>query len=301
MARFKLVPYIVRIRKKHARKFRKLSDVDGEGNDGVNLILDCLGGLKQARIMDDSQRTLLLEELESKGRDILGLTKAGDYGLVADFLDVDSGVLRPEARREVDAEMVPFFFHFRMPKKAKKGLLILQMTGVSGIKTILEQVLNECLEHLDLKIVLNRLVSQELLQQVEGSRLIELRLIRYDVPRDIAEQVHQGGAEEIVEERLYRPKRALQIRLAERLREALAEREARYYEVLGEQYDEIKAVIKRGSSYITLTFGEGRGIRESMPLDDENLPLEGGFPSFGFLKARSREYIGHLADRLAIS
>jgi len=297
MSRFKLVPYVVRLQQTRTKNPVPLHNIDGHGMDFLHVLQQYLQDIQQTKVLQKPRKTISVEKMVSESRDVFGVLKSGEYGIEADFHDVDSGQIIPRARKERHSEVLPFFFHFHLPR-GMKGLLILQMFKALGVKTNLQRTLNEHLKPMGIHVELNRLISQNLLEQIEKSRLVELRLIRYDVPMDIADKVHNGDAEEIIEERVYRVKRNKNLSLPQAIKDLLSDRQTAYYEILDEKYNEIKAIIQKGRSKITLTFGENDIFREFMALDEEDMPLDRGYPTYDYLKVKSKDYLEHLQEHL---
>ncbi len=297
MAKFKLVPFIVRVKQKHTNEFVHLNNVDEQGTDFLGLLNQCFQVTQNVRVMENNQKTISIEQVNSSGRDIYGIAKSGEYGIDADFFDIETSEVIPHARRSEHSETFPFFFYFHLPIGMERGILIIQTYKVYGIKTIIERTINEYFDDLGLVMELNRLISQTILEQLEQSRLVELQLIRYDVPRDVADKVHDGSPEEIFEKRSFHVQYKKEINLTNRIRNLISDRETVYYEILGAQYDEIKAIIEKDGRKITLTFGEKDIYRESMPLDGD-IPLERGFPTYNYLLRMAIEYMELLRSSL---
>lgn len=297
MVKFKLVPFIVRVKQKNTNEPVHLNNMDGQNTDFLGVLNQCFQGTQSTQVLQDNQKTISVEQVNFSGRDVYGIAKSGEYGIEADFFDTETHQVIPHARRSVHSETFPFFFYFHIPTGLERGILILQMFKVYGIKTVLEKTINEYLDSLEFNMELNRLISQTLLEQLEQSRLVELQLIRYDVPRDIADQVHDGSPDEIFEKRSFHVNSKKEINLTDAIKRLLSDRETTYYEVLGEQYDEIKAIIEKGGSKITLTFGDHGIYREFMSLEGD-IPLENGFPTYNYLLETTRGYLEHLRASL---
>ena len=207
MARFKLVPYTVRVKQKQTDDALPLNDIDGEGNGFLKCLQKYLQETQETRVLEQPQKTISADRFEVSQRNVYGIMKSGEYGVAADFVDIETLEYTPHAREEKHSETLPFFFFFHIPDGTTRGILILQMFKVHGIKTVLEDTLNEYFSEHGLVVEFNRLISQALLEQLEKNRLVEFKLIRYDVPTDIAEKVYNGSPEEIIEERVFRVKR----------------------------------------------------------------------------------------------
>ena len=297
MARFKLVPYIVRVKQKQTDDALPLTDIDGKGNGFLKYLQKYFQETQETQVLEQPQKTISVDRFEVSQINVYGIVKSGEYGVAADFVDIETLEDIPHAREEKHSETLPFFFFFHIPDDTTRGTLILQMFKVHGIKTILEGTLNEYFSEYGLVVEFNRLISQALLEQLEENRLVELKLIRYDVPRDIADKVHDGRPEEITEERVFKVKRNKNYSIPQSIKNMMSHKETTYYEILDEHYDEIKVLIEKDGSKKTLSFGTEDIFRESMPLDG-SMPMEGGFPSHDYLLRKAEDYLEHLKENI---
>jgi hypothetical protein len=91
-------------------------------------------GVAQGKADDDKDAQQVLEVADIKfGRQqIYVIIKTGTYGLRSDLRDIRNNTVAYQ-KREYHADMMPFYFHFDLPKGRDKGLLALQRTGMFGI------------------------------------------------------------------------------------------------------------------------------------------------------------------------
>lgn len=297
MARFRLIPYRIRLKRlEDDEDINNLSNIDNRGTDFLTLLQSSLDDFSRARVLDDAMKTISVSELERNNRDLYGLAEGGEYGISASLTHIRTLERVPNARTPLHSEGYPFLFYFRIPEHNDRNFLILEQYKTFGIKTSIQHIINEKINRLGYELKLNHLISRDLLNQIDNSRLLELRLIRYEVPMDSAERVHNGNPREIQEERVFRAKRHQSISLKQRFKDYLAsERSTVYYEVLDQRYDRIKMVIDRGADTKTLTFGDTQRCLESMSLDT---PSNGGFPEYQSLLGNARIYLTHLEASL---
>ncbi len=80
--------------------------------------------------------------VNKKDRIIEGIIKTGDYGYEAELYNITTGATR--TRTKDDAELLPFYFLFYFPanKQADKGIALLQRIYPYGIKSLLNQSLD---------------------------------------------------------------------------------------------------------------------------------------------------------------
>lgn len=289
MTKFKLVPYTVTIRKK---RNKEILDIDNfEGSDIYDVLMTAMKDLKRTEIDDDVQKTVSVENFEPKDREIFGILRSGDFGIGAHFYNIKDQKLIQDARTTNDSEILPFFFHFYIPKDKKKGILILQTYrhfAVKGIFTTKLKDRNEFDKHM---LEFNRLISDKALKKLLEGDLLSISFRRHSIPKDIGSQIGKSGKTDIEEVRTFKVKGKFE--LSERLLDAFSNKETKYYEISEEKYDEAKATVKLGGSEVVLVFGEGNTFNEFLPLDDYK-DLVDGFPSFDYLKAKSSEYLKDL-------
>lgn len=235
------------------------------------------------------------KRLFKHGRSISGITKYGEFGIVAPFFNVKTRKDVDDMQREEEySELYPFFFLLYIPEGSRRGTVILQTYKNIGIKTIFERLLNKLIEEMGLVIEFNHKISRDLLDQIDKSRLIKFDMIRHQVPMDVAGDFKQDNPKEIHEIHSIVANRDKEIKLSQRIRDIISENKTTYYEVLGEEYDQIKVLIDMQGFKKTLTFGNNDNkYRESMKLS-ANIPLEGGFPSYDLLLKEAMAYLEHI-------
>ncbi|MFA5253307.1 MAG: hypothetical protein WC367_01390 [Methanoregula sp.] len=326
MTQFKLIPYTVRISKIGTpNEFLRLDDLNGEKaraienrrrdnlnnsgqsvfspeeierfhqNDIYYILQNYLETRNQHTVFDEDKKTISFDSSIIENREIFGIIKSGEYGYGADFYNVDEGTYTLNARTVSDSEVYPFFFHFYLPEDSNEGKIILQVFGVYGISTVFQREINQFLEHLNYSISFNRMVTRDFLDEMDSSRLIEIRLIKRSVPRDVADQIHNGVSQDLTEERVFKVQRKKCLNPAPLLRQALENRNIDQYEILNEKYSEIKAVVTHNGSRRTITFGGADVSMGEEWILAEDTPLQrSGHPRFISLLSNSREYLAIL-------
>jgi len=291
MTRFKLTPYTIRIRRKKDDTYLNLDDFDSM--DMYDVILRTIEDLKKTQIDRDSNKTISTQSLYKQNREIMGILKVGDYGIGADFYNVKDRKLTEDARTTDDSEVLPFFFHFVLPRGKNCGLLILQTFSYHSIKGILSSKLRERKEFSDYMLELKRMISDKALKALMEGDLLSISFVRHSIPKDVGNQIGKAGRTDIEEVRTFKVKGNFQ--LSDKLRDALKNTKMKYYEILDEKYDEAKAVVKIGKSEIVLIFGEENKFNEFMPLDDYDT-LVNGFPKYEYILEKSSMYISDLEN-----
>ncbi|MGD0079457.1 MAG: hypothetical protein ABSB80_02265 [Methanoregula sp.] len=329
MTKFKLIPYALHIKKIDSGDNLRLDDLNGEKSKleeklkkrnhidqtTIKSILDEIENLKKTNdlfyilqdfiksrgittIFPDDQKTISIERYEPLNRDIFGIIKSGEYGLSADFFNIEDKSYKPDARGINDSEVFPFFFHFRIPENSVDGKIILQTVRTFGVTVALQKYLNEYLKKYNYSIVFRRIVSKDFVGVIRSSRLVELELIKKTVDKDTAEKIHKGEFKELRQKVIFGVAKNKTLILTEKIEEMLGNKGAVNYEVLDETYDAIKAVIKQKGSSRTITFGMGEGKVGEEWILDNNIPKEKGHPTYNALLDISKECMNILNQEI---
>jgi len=308
MVRFKLVPYAVRIRRKMSEDYVVLDKIPMSGGfvDFFKIFTDFLRSYtKQSYILQKDRKTLYVEDLTIKDemRIVHGIIKSGEYGYEADFYDVKAQRRIPGARKVEHSEELPFFFLFHSPlaKNRDRGFLILEKFKNFGVRSVFGRSLQNYMKvNIDENLIveIHPIIGEDLMKKLESAdRILELKLIKKKVPKDVADKVLIENYEDVYEERSFKIKRNKNIffKKMESLIETLKNVTYPYYEVKGEKYDDIKIVIEEGKSQRTLSLGELK-FRESMPLNEKTLKFERGFPTHDSLYREAVRYLNMILE-----
>jgi len=302
MAKFKLVPYSIRVRKKNSDQNLDLSSIPtSKGNiDLIDLFEKlCKEYSNDVYERKKEKRTLcVINHLNNKDKKVIsGIIKSGEYGFEADFYDTHLKKRIQSARKEEYSEEMPFFFLLNSPKKNKDiGFIIAQKFRQYGIKTILEKALLDVLRDYskDLIIELNPLISDKLLNILKSSdKLIEIKFIKKEVPKDVADKNLIKNYEDIEEVRSFKVKRNrdLLLKSKENIVKALKNVEYPFSEIKKEKYDAVKLIVERNKTTSTITIEDLPRFRECMPLNPKSNDLERGFPKEQYLNKKAKEYL----------
>lgn len=305
MARFKLVPYSIRIRKKDSNKSLDLNNIPiNQGVIDMFAIFKelCTSYTTNTYNRTRERRTLCVIDHKSikLQKVISGTIKSGEYGYETDFYDTKAGKRIQSARKEEHSEEWPFFFLFHLPKKNRDiGFLILEKFKQYGIKCILAKAISEILGKYssELIIEINPLLNTKLLESLASTdKLIEIKFIKKAVPKDVADKNLIKNYEDIHEERSFKIKRnrGLLLKVKDDIVKAIKNIDYPYSEIKGEKYDEVKLITKKEGTTSTISIQDIPRFRECMPLKLKNSDLERGFPKEEFLQKKSKEYVNSL-------
>lgn len=309
----KLSPYLIKLRKKGQKEFLKFDEIPISKYDDVeehtthfkNIIKDFLEN-NENDILDEINKTITVKKIVEKNPEpeIYGIIKSGEFGLPADFYNVETRIYKNNARESADSELFPFFYHFYSPSGKDQCILILQSFSTNGIKSVLHNALNLYLEQKfykdNFKLSMTPIVSKDALEKIQNSsELLNLRLIRHDMPKNPADRVKKrkidkiGNPDEIIEEHIFypRPRKKLHKEgIVDLVKGALSNNENKYYEVLGEKYDEMKVLTKNRRSKTLAVFGPNSRCSESWVLEDSSNPSN-PFPECEDILRQSNEFL----------
>ncbi len=262
MAAYKLIPYLIKIKK--PAKGRKKSEDDYYDLDNIQGIdlFDCL--LQNLNVLLPGTRiatlpkfceTLTVSSLNSdkKDRTIYGTIQCGEYGLELDGIDMNTGKFIQSFRKTSIAELIPYFFMFHLNAKYKKyGLLILQTFRNYGIKSIFSYFLREYVPNCikgnpgsEIGMEMIPILKKDVVEKLDKGRILQFRLIRHDLPKNCGDKYMLGQPHEIIEERVFKVKRTKSLRLRMNdLKKLLGNLETDFYTIDGIDYDEIKFIIE---------------------------------------------------------
>lgn len=200
-----LAPYSLRYHRRGRRG--DLSFNDPDTGDLFDTLYKCLQALKaRHRDHEDDQEIIKLDRLESNRQDrwLEGRLEVGAYGWEAELRKVDTYKRQYERQME-DAEVLPFYFLLHLPRRDSHGVLILQRFGPHGVKTAFERELSACLRQKDLTLDLDPLVPEAFVERLKDTeRVRKVRLIRTELPSDIAEAFQLGGVKDVTSELVLR-------------------------------------------------------------------------------------------------
>lgn len=306
MARFKLTPYKIH-----------LKTAKGGNLDLTSISFGTKGSMSFFEIFKEFceeyakevytptgnyQKTLCIKELENsiESNQINGFIKSGEYGLGADFYNLKSRAHKNRARTPDDSEELPFFFLFCFPatKNRDTAFLILQKFKQFGAKSILKNSFQTFLSkhNNNLTLEIDPIISQELIKKLEKSnRLVELRMIKRKIPKDVADKNLIKNYEDLHEEHVFkaRKNKSIILKVKEAIEKNLKNIDYPYSEIRGEKYDEIKLTTELRGSRTTLTIPleDNLKIRETMPLIEAELEFKEGFPTKTALLKKAKEYM----------
>jgi hypothetical protein len=166
------------------------------GHNNLLLLLESyLRSLKEGYYQNKRDAYVLhVRDLEKVGRLLHGRMEKGGYGIESEIFNTRSKKVSYQ-RIRTDAELLPYYFLFAVPKGARDAIAIFQMSSGTGIQADFEELFREFFEENfpSLRISIDRLVLRKYAQQLlRRGRITQVRLVKHGVPHDLADMVRMG-------------------------------------------------------------------------------------------------------------
>ena len=199
MPGIQIMPYHIRVRAyRDPDMVYNLNSLPG-GHSLPDLLEDYLDTRQTMPFQDISaQRVLSVEHASLGPPSISGVLLTGDYGYEADLVNFET--MMPAYHRSVeDAQLIPFYFLADLPKDKQQGILLLQRFGVYGVKTVFCQDFGQFIDsHYpygnEVVLEVNPILDANLASQwLEKGRLVNITLVRQELPSDIADYVDNSN------------------------------------------------------------------------------------------------------------
>jgi len=204
--------------------------------------------------------------------------------------------------------MLPFYFLFDLPAGSEDGILVLQRTGMFGIRKILTAVIDFWFDSQfpDYRLRLHPLAEPGDLEKYKDGQVETIRFVGYDVPGDIADALNTGhkkfdGHVELV----ITARRGSFLNVKDRIRRFFnKEVELNKFIALQEtkfKYQDVKLKTKVGRSRRTVSLAALKLLRSYYDITDD-VKVDGatGHPSFDSIDELARGLAGRVKKSLGI-
>ena len=304
MPRISLGCYTIRLLNKRTRESLVLGDL-GIGLDLMAVFTQFLQARKSTYSKDDeSQKLLRVLRIDKQTEYVGGIVETGEYGYEADLLDVGSSTISYR-RSLTDSEMVPYYFLAHLPAHRDEGVILLQRRSNLGIRTAL---LKDFLDFFGMycsgiNIEIKSLIPPELLNEyLHDGRLTKVRLIKYELPQDLADAYDTGGHREIegTAEMSFKPGRGLGIPLLNRISEVLDGKRhvTEMIEVSDFDYNNVKVELEVRGSRKTLDLSDVMKMSAYVDVTQDVEMGNDGHPIYSSMDGVARELMNTLLDRI---
>lgn len=236
---------------------------------------------------------------------VSGFAFAGDYGTSNRLIDVTNGKTTYR-KKQTDASMVPFFFQWYLPSRHRKGILLSQRIGQSGVRGVLTTIVASELEQrfpgykLEVQPLMPEAAIKALLKK---STVHEVRFIQNIIPSDIADRFNgtktaQDGELEVV----LRPKRKGYLNSGALLDILSGKKNVgELIEVRSFEPDNIKAEISTEGRRRIINFGQLGRLRATFDISGDVNVGSDGYASLKSLKTAAQSLIEDLAIQMKIA
>lgn len=197
-----LVAYTVRVKKKGVKDQNTyyyhncpLHNFDNI-NDLFDVCIEFLNQLSDSKVDKKYSRYITTNKIfpDVKNRSVYGLLDCGLFGDPAHLINIETSKIK-HTRKTDEAETRPFYFRFYFLRNSDLGVLLLQKNGVHGIKDFFSYSFKNFfnIKFIGYNLEIFPLTSNEVLQRVfNQSTVKKLRLVKRNVPIDVADEVREG-------------------------------------------------------------------------------------------------------------
>ncbi|MEU5552755.1 hypothetical protein ABZ738_23555 [Micromonospora sp. NPDC047793] len=308
MPEYSLAAYTIRVRprmsSRSSESYLPLDNFDGAASDLAPFLYAFLNGLTVTPYQHkDEGKYLIAEAVRAEDRSLYATVRSGSHGYQSTLRDVDTHQDTYE-RQPNEAELIPLRNLFIVPHNSLAGIFLTERVGVRGLKSSMDHILTRTFgaRYPGYALELSPLAPEAAVKaSIEEGELKKIRLVRYGIPSDVADQYNLGSHEEElgIMELVLKPDRALAFP-KQKVRDALNDNSLpAMLEIRGLDYHDIKLEVKVGKSMRTLTVTQERPPRVTFPLP-ENKKIPSGRPTDEAVYEVASEVIEELARDLGI-
>lgn len=302
MYQISLEAYSVSLRYRNKRN----SQLTFEKFDGTNNLWDVIANILRAykvyRDVPVLQKCICIDSLIKYDHRVRGLVRIGDYGFRTQIVNA-STQSKSYDMTEKDAMLHPFFFDFHFPENSQKGILLIQRTGVSGIKGLLESIIDADFKKLYQEYIIDirpLMPAQAAKKLISSGKISKVRFVQHKIPSDIADRFNgdqkpQEGDLEIV----LRPQRKGILRNIP-LMEILDGKRGiqELIEMENFEPDNIKVEIDIEGKRRIIDFGNLGRLKAAFDITDDVAFGDDGFPTFISMSDASKSLLVDLSDKI---
>lgn len=188
--------YLFEVRSKGARKktaaSRNLDQFDG-ANSFKAFVGDLFSDYKSYVKHDVEQRSYRITNIEQSGDCLSAAVSMGEFGLESEITDINTGNVNYKKKKN-DIDPVSYVVVIRHEFNARRGVLCVQRSGVSGVSGFVKNLLSIGFSKLfpDYRLQISNIMPAELARAaLEEGAMRELVFQRFEIPSDLADRV--GG------------------------------------------------------------------------------------------------------------
>jgi hypothetical protein len=309
MSSFSLASYTIRVKEQVTHSNVRINDLR-DGGDVFVTFREYLRELRRSSSHNAlSQRLMRVSRLNVNGRILRGIIETGEYGYESELYDVNTDAVA-HRRSNTEAEMLPFYFLISLPTNVNEGIIILQRFRQYGIRKVLLGDFGRHfnLQHPNYRVEFNPLTYENLLNEyLDGGQLKALRLIKFDMPTDIATafEMQDHVEEEAYVELVVKSRKNRELPVLRKIKEAM--RRQRHLEIdewnklieIPEfDYNVIKAELEINGKRKVIDLTNPYRLRSYYDITDDVQEAENGHPVFASIDGLAVELLQKLEESL---
>jgi hypothetical protein len=300
-----LALYSVRVRPAYTREYETISSFSDDA-DLFNHLQNALAGFHANASNNTAERQVFqVDRLHPSARRLEGIISSGEYGAESTIRDVNTWTVSYRKRTH-DAEMLPFYFLLDLPEGRDKGLLLLQRTGILGIRHVLGPAIERVFraEFDDYMLVINPIVPGDVLEKYigRGSVMTEIRFIRNSLSADITNAIgrgtqHDGSMELVVKLKEtngfpFQPQVRRFLQGRRRLQDLIELEETRF------AYDNVKIRVRINGEEKIIDLGNPQRLRSAFDVTQDVRIAPSGHPTFDSLSDAAHALMDDISANL---
>lgn len=190
MKRCKAVAYLIEVRKLNAKSTDNLKFGKFDGTQALRTVLEKILKKYPKYAALKLHDKIFKVDLDGGNTGVLtGLIMSGDYGQAGDIIESTNGSVAYK-KKKTESLAEPFFFYVAVPDKETRGIVILQQTGLHGVKGLFETAIVGVFEgqYPDYRLHVRQLtIADTLAEYLKTGSVEELIVEKHEVPADIAD------------------------------------------------------------------------------------------------------------------
>jgi hypothetical protein len=301
--RFFLSSHTVRVVKREngEKQIYKLDQLPNQ-QDFFDILQNFLNYLNQQPVVDNGkQNTIQVNQIniDVNKRIIAGIVDSGSYGINSKLVNIHTQQTS-YLRNPDDAEILPFYFMFYLPKDRDEGIFLIENIGRYETKKAFCKVLRDFTssKYDGISVDINKLIPSQLLDHfLSKSKITKLKFIKYKFSSDKFDTLSDTHIEEdmnITKETTFR---ASNLPIFDKVKQAISNKKAvkQLFELEEvKDYDRVKIELKIGQTTKTIDLENCDDFNNSIDITDELVidPVT-GHPTIDSLKST---FCVHLTD-----
>ncbi|WP_027682392.1 hypothetical protein [Rhizobium leguminosarum] len=304
MASCRVVAYLVELRKLNARAADNLhfGSFNGPGSESLRTALQkILVKMSRYQKLAMHSQTYKFVPTWANTGPLTGKLFVGEFGQAADIIETANGKVAYQ-KKKTEALPHPYYFHLEVPDKETRGILCLQQTGLSGVKTLLETILVGIFEkqYPEYRLHVRSLtMTDTLVHYMKNGVIEEIIVEKHEIPADIADRF--GGARKSYPGKFtysIKPDKSSLFKRGGLIAFSKGQKtldEVFEFGDLG--FDVVKTKVRVGDELKTVNLTRPESINTSYDITDEVAVGADGYPTTASLKAEFTKIVQDLAKR----